>query len=794
MSRAPTKGLKVSAAVALALGAVGYGEMAVAADASGAGDAAQGTISEVIVTAQKRAENVQDVPLSIVAKTGDQLRQQGITTVTGLVQTTPNLTFAQNSQYTGLAVRIRGFGSPTNSSVDSDTAIYLDGVFMPRPAATVSSFLDVSGVEVLRGPQGTLFGRNSAMGAIAINTNAPSFSRVSGYVDVSAGTYGATHVGGVINLPVGDKFAVRAAGYSETFDGYYKNLFDGKRYGGADPRAGRLSFKWEISPSLTWVMRADYAKITGDGVIPSQIDTRTATAAQLTALTNALGAANTPPLKPDPSGVVNQRFDNPSLNDTHSGFTSDLIWDVGGGYSLRLLQSLRDWKNIQNDGDVIQTGLNLVNRHASFSSSNQSHELQIISPKGALLHGRLDFVAGLYYFREHYTTTQVYDFGPDLCTRLLVLAGRAALTGACQGATQTAAAVTLFGQTTDSYAAYAQANYKIVDDLTLTLGARETSDRKKASFLNVNDNPLGVLFGAAERDPSLSTNNARLTWRANLSWQIAPSVMAFGSVSTGYKSGGFSNATVSGALSANPPAARTFAPETTTDYELGFKATLLDRRLVLNGDVFQTDVRAFQDRAFNGTTFVISNLGDIRARGVELESQLRFIDHVTVDISGAYLDSVYSSNPKAPGLPGCNNTFCPTIQDLTGKRAAWAPKWQGNIGVQYDFTRLPAGFAADIRADLSYVDSMYSTNDNNPQSIIRPHHLMNARLNLYSPDRSWIFSIYGKNITGERYFNYKASAPVASVFGVNDPRTGATLLRGVMGAPAQWGAELKKTF
>ncbi len=796
MSGSRKRVLHLTTAMSLALGATLCGAHAMAQDVKAASppSGSEAAPAEVVVTAQKRAENVQRVPLSIVAQTGEKLQQAGVTSVTGLVQTVPNLTFAQNSQYTGLAVRIRGFGSPTNSSVESDTASYLDGVFMPRPAATVSSFLDVSDVEVLRGPQGTLFGRNSAMGAIAVNSNAPKFSGLSGYVDASAGSYGATHVGGVINVPLSDTFALRAAGYSETFDGYYKNTLDGKRYGGADPAGGRLSAKWAITPALTWLVRADYTKITGDGVIPSQIDTASATPAQLSQLTAVLGAANTPTLSPKPTGRVNQRFDDPSLNDTHYGVMSDLTWEVGHGYSLRLIDSFRHWKDRQNDGDVIQTGLDLVNRRASFGSDNQSHELQFISPKDTLLGGRLDYVAGLYYFNEKYTTTQYYDFGSQLCTSILPLVGKAAAIPTCQGATQANAAVTLFNQTTDSYAGYVQANYKIAPKWTLTLGVRDTSDHKTGAFSNVNNNPLGVLFGAAESDPKLSTDNSKVTWRANLSWQITPAIMTFASVSTGYKSGGFSNATVSGAPAANPSAARTFAPETTTDYELGVKSSFYERRVILNADLFETDVHAFQDRAFNGTTFVISNLGNIRARGVEGDAQLRLIPHLTIDLSGAYLDSIYSSDPKAPGLPGCNGTFCPTIQDLTGRPADYAPKWQGNIGAQYDIAGLPAGLTADIRGDFSYVGSMFATNDDNPQSLIKSHTLLNARINLHSADRTWTLSIYGKNVTDQHYFNYKAQAPIASVFGVNNAHTGATLLRGVMGAPAQFGVSLKKTF
>ncbi len=768
-------------------------------------------IDEVIVTAQKRSENVQRVPLSIVAKTGAQLTQAGVNNVEDLERIVPGLTFTQNSQVSGVAIRVRGFGTAANSSVDSDAAAYIDGVFIPRPGAILSSFLDVSNVEVLRGPQGTLFGRNSAMGAIAITTNAPNVTRQSGEISLSEGSYGATHIGGMVNLPVSDTFAIRAAGFGETFGGFYKNSLDGRTFGAHDTDAGRLSAKWEVTPNLTWIGRADYAQTTGDGFALAQVDTSTATAAQITSYVAHLGgAANAPTLASDPSFTAHQRLDNPSVVDKQNGVASDLTWGFGEGYSLRLIDSFRHWQDLQTDGDVVMTPLDLLNRRGSFTSTSQSHELQLSSPKDKLLGGRLDYVAGLYFFGENYATTSATDFGSQFCTTILPLAGKAGLIPLCQAGAQTNAGVTLFNQRTNSFAGYAQANFKLTDDLTLTLGARESTDRKTGVFSQTNNNALAGLVGLPESDPGLKADVSKPTWRGNLSWQITPRVMAFASVSTGYKSGGFSNTADTGVLPATPAAAaaaRTFAPETSTDYELGVKSTFFDRRLQVNADIFQTDLQNFQDRSWNGFGFVIQNLGNIRARGAELDAQILPIDHIKVDISGAYLNSVYSSDPTAPGLPGCSAAVLgscvgyetivggnPTIQNLTGRPADFAPKWQGDAAVEYDSSPFMGGHTLQLRGDVSYVGSMYTTNDDNPQSIVGAHTLLGARVNLVSPDKSWTLSAYGENLTNEKYFTLKAQQPLAAVLGVNLAATGATLLRGYPGAPLTVGVSLKKTF
>ena len=770
-----------------------------------------GGVPDVVVTAQKRSENVQSVPLSIVAKTGAQLTQAGVSNVEDLQRIVPDLTFVNIAQASGVAIRIRGFGTSANSSVDSDAAAYVDGVFIPRPGAILSSFLDVSNVEVLRGPQGTLFGRNSAMGAVAITTNSPNLKHTAGEISLSDGSYGATHVGGMVNLPISDTFGIRVAGFGETFGGYFKNALDGRTFGGHDTDAGRFSAKWEITPNLTWVGRVDYAQTTGDGFNLSQVDTSSLTAAQITSFTAHLGGpANTPTLAAGPSFTANQRLDNPSINDKQSGVSSDLTWNINDGYSLRLIDSFRSWKDTQVDGDIVFTPLDLLNRRGAFSSDSQSHELQFLSPKDKLLGGRLDYVAGLYFFGERYATTAVASLGSQYCTNVLPLAGKAALVPLCLASPQANASTVLFNQTTYSVAAYAQANFKITDTLTLTLGGRESEDKKNASFSSVDANPLAALVGLAENDPPLAIKTTKPTWRANLSWQITPRVMTFASVSTGYKAGGFGNAANTGSEPGTPAglvAQRTFQPETTTDYELGIKSTFFARRLLVNADIFQTDLENFQDRSFNGYGFIIQNLGNIRARGFELDSQAQPIDHIKVDLSAAYLDSIYTADHKAPGLPGCSAAVLnscvgyetivggnPTVQDLTGHTPDFAPKWQANAALEYDSSPFMGGHTLQVRGDVSYVGSMYTTNDDNPQSIVGSHTLFGARINLISPDKSWTLSAYGENLTDQKYFTLKAPQTLAAVLGVNSAVTGATLLRGYMGAPLTAGVSLKKTF
>jgi len=768
--------------------------LAFAADATSTAQAdvsAAATSDVVVVTAQKRAENVQDVPLSIVAVSGAQMQAKGVTNVTDLQKLAPNLSFSTTAQSAGVYFRIRGIGAGSNAAIDPSVAPYIDGVYIPRPGAMLSSFLDVDHVEVLRGPQGTLFGRNATVGAISITTVAPSFAGDSAEVSAEGGNYGTYKFEGIGNLAVNDKFAARVAAFGQHTDGYYDDTANGQTYGRADTYGVRGSLRARLTDDLEWTGRVDYASTTGDGINLSQPDAATATAAQLA----HFSARSTIPLSMlnGPSFDTIQRFDNPTLTDHQTGLTSDLKWDVANGYELRLIDGFHWWRDAQTDGDVVFTPLDLLNRHGSFTSDSQSHELQLISPKDKLLDGHLQYVAGLYYFSESYGTTEVFDVGSQLCSFVYGVL-KPAFIGRCQAAPAIGATNGVFHQDATSYAAYAQADYKLTEALTLTLGGRYTHDSKSGSFVQTVANPFvgaGVLR-APEKD-ALSFSDSRPNWRVNLSWKINPDVMTFVSYSTGYKSGGFNNGGGAVALGSGN---RTFQSETSDDVELGMKSTFFERRLLIDADLYQTNLMNFQDRSFNGLTFIVRNAGDVRARGAEVEGVLKPIDHVSIDFGVAYLDSIFTANHAAPGLPGCTGLpgSCPLVQDLTGRTTTFAPKWTTDLGLEYATAPFAGGWTAQLRGSLNYTSRYFTTNDDNPQSLAGDVTLIGARATLTSPDQRWSVALYGDNLTNQHYFTIKFPQTLDSLFGVRVPATGATLLRGFMGAPITFGGRIAAKF
>ena len=742
------------------------------------------------MTAQKRAENIQRVPMSITALSGAVLAARGVTDILELPMVTPNLRLDTVSQTAGVSLRIRGIGASSNAAIDPSVAPYLDGVFIPRPGAILTSFLDVDDVEVLRGPQGTLFGRNATVGAIVLRTRAPSLTRDSAELSAEVGGYGARKVQGLANFTTGHDTALRIAAFASHDDGWIRDLTDGTTHGGSSTHAARLSFRADPTPQFDWVIRVDYAHSDGDAFHLTQVDVATATPAQLARY--SLRSTTPLSLLTGPGFDTVQHFDHPSLNDWQWGVTSNAAWRIAGGYTLRLIDAFRSWRDTQTDGDVVFTPLDLLNRHGAFASDSQSHELQVLSPQGALLGGRLDFVSGLYYFDERYATSEVLDLGSQFCG-FVYGANPAALAG-CSAGPQASATVGRFEQRADSAAAYGQANLAIAPSLTLAVGARYTRDRKSGAFEQAVSNPFvgaGVL--RAPEATALSLMDDHADWLANVSWRITPDVMTFVSFATGYKSGGFNNAGGAAPLDA---ATRTFKSETSTDVELGLKSTFFDRHLRLNADLYQTDLSDFQDRSFNGITFIIRNAGDVRARGAEAEGQFLPSDRVRLDFGLAYLDSIFTQNTSAPGLPGCTGAAgsCPLVQNLTGRPTTFAPKWQVDLNLEYDTKPFGGGWIAEVRGSMSYASRAFTTNDDNPQSLTGGETLLGARLDLHSPDRRWRAGLWCENLTNVKYFTLKFPQTLGGLFGGLDTATGAALMRGFMGAPFTFGGSVAATF
>ncbi|HVR89673.1 MAG TPA: TonB-dependent receptor [Novosphingobium sp.] len=746
----------------------------------------------IIVTAQKREEDIQNVPLSIVAVTGETLIRAGINDPVALQKLAPSLQINNTIFSSGVVIRIRGFGSAANTPVDSEVASYIDGAYIPRPGAILSSFLDVASVEVLSGPQGTLFGRNATLGAISINTNAPSLRDRTLSLDFEAANHESFSATGVVNLPVSETFAVRFAGKNSTSGGYYNNLLDGRTYGDRDGFVGRASAKWEILPALTWVVRGDYSKTTGDGVYPQLVYTKTAPAALLngyTAFANR-AAGVTPVVGNEPSYTFRQRISDPFLRDRQYGITSQLTYEVSPVADIRLINSYRNWQNEQQIGDTVGTSYDLLKVLRFTKSLAQSHELQFISDKDAFLDSHLGITAGLYYAREEYTLNTDFNFGTQFCNVILAFAPAPVRNG-CNAAPLTPAGINKFFQVAKSYAVYGQADYALTPQLTLGLGARHTWDEKNAISEQIRNNPgAGALVGN-EAPNELLFEDDNTSFRASLSYEPTKDILFFGTFSTGYKSGGFNT----GSPALLTDAQRTFQSTTVKDYQLGVKSILLNGRARLNLTLFNTNLHNFQDRSFDGTQFVIRNSGDVRSRGVDFDGDFEPIDNFKFTFGGAYLDSIYTRNPNAPGLEGCTGgPGCPLFHDLSGTRLPFAPKFKGRIGAEVSSGPMGSGYELTFAAHENYTSSFLTANTGNEQSRVDGYATTDLRLTLDSPEKNWSVTLFGTNVFDKIYYTTTVAQVLGNIIGVTSTTTGQTVFRGNLGEPARYGVRLSFDF
>lgn len=731
----------------------------------------------IVVTAQKRSENLQDVPISVAAFGAAKLEQENVLTIQDLPRIATNFSATRSSQAASIRLTVRGIGAPGNTATEPSVAAFLDGVYVPRPGSIIGNFLDIEGVEVLRGPQGTLFGRNASVGALSFRSAQPE-NEFSGRISAEAGNSDRYMMRGHVNVPLGENVAVRFAGLGSWFGGYWRNQIDGQTYGGSDDYAGRLSVKADLG-NLTWLIRGDYAKSNGDGYVPSEFNPNSVSAAQLSSflgLQNALsGSANDTVLF---DRNVRQRI-TADYNDKNWGLSSDATLEVGS-FSLRLINSYRRWDSTQIDGDVIFTPVPLASREGGYLSKSHNHELQLISPKDELLGGALDFVAGLYYFSEDFLIDERLQLGSQFCNALVPIASLPA----CNGLLATGGGVNAtdqdFAQSVDSFAVYGQANFRIAEPLTFTLGGRWTKEEKDATYIQLRANPFAAGLRATE-NTILALKDDRFTWRAALNYKPNDDVMMFASYSTGFKSGGFNSG--GGAVALNQ--LRLFGRETVKNYEIGAKTSWLDNALQANLTLYRMDVGGFQDRSFDGVSFVVRNAGNLRHQGFEFDTRIAPSRNFVINASLSYLDSEFTSYPGGAGLPGLGG-----VQNLAGTRNNYAPEFSGSFGATWSGDIGSSGLGWSLNGNLALVSDQNNggVTDNNRQTIQDGYTLVGARLQISGPDDRWNVALFGNNLTNKGYCNAQFYQVLDAAFGLrNGVFPGSTGVRCNVAQPRTYG-------
>lgn len=798
-------------------------------------------IEEIVVTAQKRPEKLEQVPISISTFSGDFMENSGIHTLQQLGDYTPNLSLTHSSQVANQRIIMRGVGSVGNNAIDPEVAVFIDGVYYPRPASVVGGLSDVKMVEVLRGPQGTLFGRNASMGALNIRTRQPTRD-FEGQVRGSIGNYGAHHLSGSVSGGITDDTAGRLSFHYATHDGYGKNSFTNgnSRSDVGAWREGGVRGKLLFSPTdnLDITLNADYSRVYNEGTVVSvksdtvltpQYQTILGLVLDPNAVPGAIppGALGLGPI-PNMSHTYDYRLNQDqqdTANDRQWGISTDIKWKVND-FTVRSITSYRKWHNHTFES-ALRLPANLLNRDTTYNTRTFSQELQLLSPTG----GRFEYVAGLYYYDEKYKINQDFDLGPDFCLaasnaayllqyNAVLQAGGTMAMANTQGLAASGAAFTVcnppfsqlngavqadFHQSVSSFAGYGQLTFNLTDWLHLTGGLRWTRDEKEGSFIqavnNIAMSPAILDLRIAESDPNLKFNDDRLTWLANVSYNVTGNIMAFATYSTGYKSGGF-NSDGYNSIGLATSSSRVFNSETVDDYELGFKSRLFDNRMLANLTLYRTEISNFQDRQFDGVNFFVKNAGKLTQQGVELDINARPVSRLYTVLGLSYLDSEFNYFPNATNLPAvvaatqAANRASGTINpvpplDLKGKRNHFSPKWKLSLTGEWTDALPGTSLYWFLRGEYQYIgeQNVGAETNQNPQSIQKAYSLVNARIGLRGSGDKWELATYVRNAADEGYCQTIYNQPIGTTLGLVDPATGGGLQRCVLGAPRTFGVE-----
>ncbi|HEY3654129.1 MAG TPA: TonB-dependent receptor [Steroidobacteraceae bacterium] len=727
----------------------------------------RGGLEAVVVTARRRAENVQDVPIPITALSGGSLEESGQYRLEDLNERLPSLN-AQFANPRQTSIAVRGLGNnPANDGLESSVGIYLDDVYLGRPGMANQDFIDIDQVSLLRGPQGTLFGKNTTAGVLNLTTRIPSFTP-NGVIETSFGNYGYYQVRGTLSGPISDDTLAGRISYAKTSrDGYIDDVTDGRRLNGADRDGLRGQLLFKPNDALSVRVIGDYERENSDCCVAVLYSLGPNDGALLKARLAAAGATE----------IYDPNYRSTSINDVQhmqvrqGGGSVQANWRIDGGYNLTSITAYRAWHFVPtNDADGTSVSA-LINAGQAVDDAQWSQEIRLASPAG----GRIDWVAGVYYFYQYQNNLAYTQYGPAAHS----------FYGLPVFYNDAYSQVHAYPKT-NSYAAFGQGTWHVTDELSLTAGLRDTQEEKTSHI--ERDAPTGAsgisLALPAYGSGALRVSNNNVSALLSLGYKFDPNVLGYLSASRGAKAGGINEAVPAAGLTAS---SLYVSPETANDYELGLKSTLFDQHLLVNVNLFWTDVNNYQATQLEQTTpgvFVttLSNIGGVRTRGVEGQATAKPVDWFSFDLNASYNDAVYTSYANAPC--SAESAFAGGVTcNLSGEQVVGAPKWVVNpdISINHSLGGTLDGYAL---AGYAWRSSFFGTADSSDYGRVNAYGLVNLRLGVRGEigSKKWDFALWANNALDKRYM----------VGGI----AGATFRAYSLypGTPRLWGATIRVEF
>jgi iron complex outermembrane receptor protein len=751
-------------------------------------DAGNSDGSEIIVTARRRNERLQDVPIAVNVVEASRLSDTGSFNINRLTQLLPSVNF-YTSNPRNSSILIRGLGAPfglTNDGIEQGVGLYVDGVYYSRPASASFDFVDIERIEVLRGPQGSLYGKNTTAGSVNIATKPPSFTP-EGNIEASAGNYGFMQLKGSVSGPlVADRLAVRL-GFSGTLrDGTLTNVLTGKDVNSQANLSARGQLLFTPNERLKITLAGDHNQQNPDCCAQVYVRMAPTLRAANRQFASLAAASKYSPPSLDP---FDRLVDNDSplqAKQFFGGASLSVEWDAGPG-TLTSITAYRYWNWYpQNDRDFI--GLPITTRSANQSNQEQfTQEIRYAGKAG----DKIDFVAGVFGYHQKILTNGVQEQGRSAALWLL---------GPSQGSNPALLdglrQVTTIDFTNDSLAGFGQLTWKINDRLRLQPGIRLNYDRKAANYDAVASGGLAtsdpVLI--ARKNSILSSqsyvtefSDFNVSGDINLSWNVTGNVLAYGTYARAFKSGGVNLSGIPNDAAGNPAlGAATVRPEQVDHFEIGLKTQFFDRHVTLNLAAFQTDIGDYQATVVNAQVGVLrgylANVDKVRVRGAEFDLAATLSDSLTLTANGSYLDGRYVRFPDAPSP--LELTGGPQVVDASGQRLPGISRWNGAVGVDFHPALTLFGVEGRLISGVdAYGRSSFSSNPT-PSAYLNVdgYALVNARLGFRSDDGFQLFA-WVRNAFDRNYFDYLTAAP-----------GGSGLIVGQPGDPRTWGLTFGKRF
>lgn len=784
-----------------------YAAPAYAQDAGGeAVEQAQGGITTIVVTARKREESVQDVPVAVTAISGEVIERRDITSIEKIAAATPNLNVGRASNGSAAQITLRGIGSSSTSiGIEQSVAVVVDGAYYGQGRVIEEGFFDLARVEVLKGPQALFFGKNATAGVISLTTNDPTpdwEGHIKAGYEFKAEQYSLE---GVVSGPLTDTLGLRlAVRYSDMSGGYYRNESTDLNYATVDVQTGldpaslevltstpvatdtpqqeellaRLTLKWEPTSNLTNTLKITrdqndtvnnswnyvaYAcgDASGDGI--SQLTIYPCERDFVTHQNNLpVELSRISPFGRDDGSPYN-RYRSWAINNSLEYDLDNMVINSVTNYQ----RNRNTWAcacNFQTSDAPGLGGMIFATENSTWEAYSQ--ELRLTSN----FDGRFNFMIGGLYQHTQRDFAQWGYYGDLRDTA-------ASVDGVARPDLLYAASEKISDTTGETFAIFGQVLFNITDTLELAAGGRYTDESKDSYFAQPYVNPifgssgLGIYRSATDPLGIIEANQKFKDFAPEVSLTYKPhaDLLVYAAYKTAYKSGGFSNGGINSLLSADPFGDLTFNPEEAEGFEVGFKSTLANNQLRLNLTAFTYEVKDFQVDFFNSPVFAFNTLtADAKTEGVELELEYAPYAVPGLNITAVlnYNDARYSDFPEGPcyggqsAAAGCNvvTSDGQLRQNLTGAALSVAPEWTGALGVNYDTdigSDLMLGFNGNMRYSDGYNPSAFA----NPLAVQDSYVVFDAGLRFGAADGNWQLAVIGKNLTNKFYISGVVDGP-----------------------------------